>query len=190
MLFRSSKPLFAFIGRLVGEKGADLLPQAIGDAYYYIGRRMNFLILGSGFPEVESALHGMKAQAQRDYDVYLGYNESLSHKMYAGADFLLMPSRVEPCGLNQMYAMRFGTVPLVRRVGGLKDTVVDYGEPEGYGICFNHSAVGDITHAIWRAVELYHDRPLLHDLRRRMMSLDFSWETSVGRYIDLYRQIT
>ena len=89
-----------------------------------------------------------------------------------------------------MYAMRFGTVPLVRRVGGLKDTVVDYGEPEGYGICFNHSAVGDITHAIWRAVELYRDRPLLHDLRRRMMSLDFSWETSVGRYIDLYRQIT
>jgi starch synthase len=184
-----SKPLFAFIGRLVGEKGADLLPQAIGDAYYYIGRRMNFLILGSGFPEVESALYGMKAQAQRDYDVYLGYNEGLSHKMYAGADFLLMPSRVEPCGLNQMYAMRFGTVPLVRRVGGLKDTVRDYGESEGYGICFNHSAVGDITHAIWRAVELYGDQPMLHDLRKRMMSLDFSWETSVGRYIDLYSQI-
>jgi starch synthase len=85
---------------------------------------MNFLILGSGFPEVEAELSGMTYLSQRDYAVYIGYNEALSHLIYAGADFLLMPSRVEPCGLNQMYSMRYGTVPMVRRVGGLKDTVI------------------------------------------------------------------
>lgn len=183
------KPLIVFIGRLVGEKGADLIPQAIGDAYYYIGRKMNFLILGSGFPEVEVALSNLKALAQHDYNVFIGYNEALSHKMYAGADFLLMPSRVEPCGLNQMYSMRYGTVPMVRRIGGLRDTVVDYGEEGGYGICYNHTAVGDISHAVWRAVELYQNKEAFAAVRKRMMALDFSWETSVKKYIDVYNSI-
>jgi len=142
------KPLFVFIGRLVGEKAADLLPQVIGDSFYYIGRKMNFLILGSGDPEVEKQLEGMKSVSAGDYNCYIGYNEQLSHQMYAGADFLLMPSRVEPCGLNQMYAMRYGTVPLVRNTGGLSDTVKDIGETGGYGLTFNYAAVGDITQAI------------------------------------------
>jgi len=183
------KPLFVFIGRLVGEKGADLLPQAIGDSFYHIGRRMTFLILGSGFPKVEAALNQLKGLSQSDYNVFIGYNEALSHTMYAGADFLLMPSRVEPCGLNQMYAMRFGTVPLVRRVGGLKDTVVDHGEPGGYGISFDQATVGDITHAIWRALELYHHKEQFNAVRDRMMQLDFSWEASVHRYIEVYNSI-
>ena len=183
------KPLIVFIGRLVGEKGADLLPQVIGDSYYYVGRRMNFLVLGSGFPEVEAELSAMKVLSQRDYNAYIGYNETLSHLMYAGADFLLMPSRVEPCGLNQMYSMRYGTVPMVRRIGGLKDTVIDYGESDGYGICYNYTAVGDITHAVWRAVELYHDKKNLATIRKRMMALDFSWEASVKKYIDVYNSI-
>lgn len=181
------KPLIVFIGRLVGEKGADLLPQVIGDSFYYIGRRMNFLILGSGNAEVESALSAMKALAQYDFNVYIGYNEGLSHQMYAGADFLLMPSRVEPCGLNQMYSMRYGTVPLVRRIGGLKDTVIDYGDPGGYGICYDNSAVGDISHAVWRAVELYHNKQTLSDIRKKMMGLDFSWENSVNQYVAVYK---
>ncbi|MFM1793616.1 MAG: hypothetical protein RL642_1, partial [Bacteroidota bacterium] len=143
------KPLFIFIGRLVGEKGADLLPQVISDSFQYIGRKMNFLILGSGEKETESSLTALQAISQGDYATYIGYNETLSHLMYAGADFLLMPSRVEPCGLNQLYAMRYGTIPLVRRTGGLIDTVVDMGDPGGYGIAFNHAAVGDITHAIY-----------------------------------------
>ncbi len=183
------KPLIVFIGRLVGEKGAELLPQVIADSFYYVGRRMNFLVLGSGFPEVESALTSLLPMSQYDYNVYIGYNEALSHQMYAGADFLLMPSRVEPCGLNQMYSMRYGTVPMVRRIGGLKDTVIDYGDPNGYGICYNYTAVGDITHAVWRAVELYHDKPKLNSIRERMMKLDFSWETSVKRYIDIYSSL-
>jgi len=183
------KPLIVFIGRLVGEKGADLLPQAIGDSFYYIGRKMNFLILGSGFPEVEAQLSNMQALSQGDYSIYIGYNETLSHIMYAGADFLLMPSRVEPCGLNQMYSMRYGTVPVVRNTGGLRDTVIDFGDPGGYGIRFNNAIVGDITQSIWRAVELYADNEKMDEIRERMMKLDFSWETSVQRYLDLYESL-
>ena len=140
------KPLIVFIGRLVGEKGADILPGVISDSFYYIGRKMSYLILGSGFPEVEDQLNELQKLSQNDYSVYIGYNEALSHLMYAGADFLLMPSRVEPCGLNQMYAMRYGTIPMVRRTGGLRDTVVDFGDKDGYGIVYNWAAVGDITH--------------------------------------------
>jgi len=180
------KPLFVFIGRLVGEKGADLLGQAIGDSFYYIGRKMNFLILGSGFPEIESQLEGIRSLGRGDFSIYIGYNESLSHLMYAGADFILMPSRVEPCGLNQMYAMRYGTVPIVRNTGGLRDTVIDFGDPDGYGIRFNNAIVGDITQSIWRAVELYAHQDKMAEIRQRMMSLDFSWETSVRHYLDLY----
>jgi starch synthase len=184
-----NKPLIGFIGRLVGEKGADLLPAAVGDAFYYIGRKMNFIVLGSGSPEVEAQLYSLKSLAWGDYNVYIGYNEGLSHLLYAGCDFLLMPSRVEPCGLNQMYSMRYGTVPIVRNTGGLRDTVIDIGEAGGYGIRFNNAAVGDITHAIWRAVQLYAGTGIMQDIRERMMQLDFSWETSVKQYIQLYESI-
>jgi starch synthase len=181
------KPLFVFIGRLVGEKAADLLPQAIIDSFNYIGRKMNFLILGSGENEVEEKLNQLKNISEKDFNVYIGYNEKLSHLMYAGADFLLMPSRVEPCGLNQMYAMRYGTIPLVRKTGGLKDTVIDLGEENGYGITFNEASVGSITHAIFRATELFHEKPTFHSLRRKIMELDFSWDNSAQQYVDLYK---
>jgi starch synthase len=180
------KPLITFIGRLVGEKGADLLPQAIEDSFYYIGRKMNFLVLGSGSPVVEGRLQAMKGLSRGDYNTYIGYDEALSHQIYAGADFILMPSRVEPCGLNQLYALRYGTVPVVRNTGGLHDTVVDYGDKNGYGIRFAHATVGDMTHGIWRSVELYQQPAKLQGIRSRMMQLDFSWEASVRSYLDLY----
>jgi starch synthase len=147
---------------------------------------MNFLILGSGFPEVETQLSSLLKLAQNDYNAYIGYNESLSHLMYAGADYLLMPSRVEPCGLNQMYAMRYGTIPMVRRTGGLKDTVVDFGEKGGYGIVYNWASVGDITQAVWRAVDLFGDEEKTNEVREKMMALDFSWQHSVQQYLNLY----
>jgi starch synthase len=100
-----------------------------------------------------------------------------------------MPSRVEPCGLNQMYAMRYGTMPIVRNTGGLRDTVLDFGDRDGYGIRFNNPAVGDMTQAIWRAVELYQDKEIVKVMRRRMMEIDFSWETSVKQYLDLYQSL-
>lgn len=183
------KPLFVFIGRLVGEKAADLLPRAIGDSLYYMDQRMNFLVLGSGEPEVEAELSNMRNYWMGYYNSRIGYNEKLSHKMYAGADFLLMPSRVEPCGLNQMYAMRYGTVPLVRRTGGLRDTVIDIGEAGGYGICFNQASVGDISNAVFRAVELYDDQKTFSTIRRQLMALDFSWDNSAEQYLDVYKSL-
>lgn len=183
------KPLFVFIGRLVGEKAADLLPGAIEDAFYYIGRNMNILVLGSGEPWVESRLLELKEKYAGDYNVFIGYNETLSHQMYAGADFLLMPSRVEPCGLNQMYAMRYGTIPLVRDTGGLRDTVIDIGDHQGYGIRFREATVGELTHAMYRALDLYKNKEQLGNVRAYMMKLDFSWDKSAEQYCNVYQSI-
>ena len=111
----------------MGEKAADVLPDAIRDCIYQYEGNASFLILGSGEPHIEARLNDLKTQIGGYYNNFIGYNEALSHQIYAGADFLLMPSRVEPCGLNQMYALRYGTVPIVRSTGGLKDTVKDFG---------------------------------------------------------------
>jgi starch synthase len=181
------KPLFIFIGRLVHEKGADLLPQVILDSFNHIGRKMNFLVLGSGDNDTESKLTMLKSFSKGDYDVYIGYNETLSHQMYAGADFLLMPSRVEPCGLNQLYAMRYGTIPLVRKTGGLKDTVIDLADKQGYGITFDNAAVGDITNAVYRALELHQEKKVFRSLRKKIMELDFTWHRSAEEYSTLYQ---
>lgn len=181
-----NKPLIVFIGRLVGEKAADLLPQTISDCIQYMEGRMNFLVLGSGDPAVEGHLEAMRSHYFGYYNSQIGYNEALSHLMYAGADFLLMPSRVEPCGLNQMYALRYGTIPIVRRTGGLRDTVKDYGEPEGFGVCFNDASVGDISHAIYRTLQLYEDKPKLKSVIQHIMQIDHSWESSAQIYINLY----
>lgn len=182
-----NKPLIIFIGRLVGEKAADLLPQVIGDSIYYMEGKMNFLVLGSGDPYIEYQLSHLHIHLFGYYNTQIGYNEKLSHEMYAGADFLLMPSRVEPCGLNQMYALRYGTIPIVRRTGGLKDTVKDFGDPDGFGICFNTASVGDICHAVYRAIELYEQKEKMNDIIRYIMQIDHSWERSAEIYINLYR---
>jgi starch synthase len=184
-----SKPLFIFIGRLVGEKAADLLPQVIYDSVYHLEGKMNFLVLGSGEPHVEWELENMKTPLMGYYNSKIGYNEKLSHIMYAGADFLLMPSRVEPCGLNQMYAMRYGTVPIVRNTGGLRDTVIDIGDPGGYGIRFNDAKVWDVTYSVHRALELYKQTAKMDTIRQTIMALDNSWETSAKHYADLYQSI-
>lgn len=184
-----AKPLIVYIGRLVEEKAADLLPQAISDAIYQLNNEMNFLILGSGDSAVEAQLEGMKSSFVGYYNSQIGYNEKLAHQMYAGADFILMPSRVEPCGLNQMYAMRYGTVPVVRSIGGLKDTVTDLGEPNGFGIRFNNATVWDIVYSIHRAVKLYDDKEKLPAIREQMMQIDNSWEVSAKKYINLYASL-
>lgn len=181
-----AKPLFTFIGRLVGEKGADLLPDIFYNALSQSNGQMNVLVLGSGDPQVEGRLMHLKEIFPGNYNAYIGYNEQLSHQIYAGADFLLMPSRVEPCGLNQMYALRYGTVPVVRRIGGLKDTVIDIGD-NGFGICHDQTSVWDVGHAINRANELYHNTAQFKEVRKYMMQLDHSWDKAAQEYIDLYR---
>jgi starch synthase len=181
------KPLFVFIGRLVGEKAADILPDAIRQCIYQYHGSASFLILGSGEPAVEQSLETVRYQFAGYVSTYIGYNETLSHLMYAGADFLLMPSRVEPCGLNQLYALRYGTVPMVRSTGGLRDTVRDFGEWQGYGIRFDQAEVGDIVYSVGRALALYNDQQaLLQWMQSYMMRLDFSWDSSAQAYLDLY----
>jgi starch synthase len=184
------KPLIVFIGRLVGEKAADILPDAIRNSIYHYRGNANFLILGSGDSIVENRLEEVKDQLKGYVNTYIGYNEALSHLMYAGADFLLMPSRVEPCGLNQMYALRYGTVPMVRSTGGLKDTVKDFGDWQGYGIRFNNADVQDITHSVGRAIDLYNNkRDLYNWMRSYMMGINHSWDESAKEYIRLYESL-
>lgn len=186
----ADKPLIVFIGRLVGEKAADLLPDAIRNSVYQYNGNASFLILGSGDPGIEARLDGLKDQLNGYYNGQIGYNEGLSHQMYAGADFLLMPSRVEPCGLNQMYALRYGTVPMVRSTGGLKDTVKDFGDWQGYGIRFNQASVNDIAYSVGRAIDLYYNkRDLFNWMRSYMMQIDHSWDHSAAEYITLYESL-
>ncbi|MEO7444797.1 MAG: glycogen synthase [Ferruginibacter sp.] len=182
-------PLFVFIGRLVADKGADLLAEVFIEALETHKKKINILVLGSGNAAIQASLQALNKKYPENYHAEISYNEKLSHQMYAGADFLLMPSRVEPCGLNQLYAMRYGTVPIVRRTGGLENTVVDFGENGGYGILFSHAAAEDILHAINRAIELHKKPALLKKLRHIMMTTDNSWEASTKKYVDLYSSI-
>lgn len=187
--FDEKYPLIIFIGRLVQEKAADLLPEAIKLAFENLDRKFSCLVLGSGDTAVENALLALQNKWIGFYNTQIDYNEKLSHQMYAGADFILMPSRVEPCGLNQLYSMRYGTVPVVRSTGGLKDTVKDFGDEGGYGICFNNASVDDIVYSIHRATEVYDNKKKMDEIRKRMMQINNSWETSAQKYIDLYNSI-
>lgn len=182
------KPLFTFIGRLVGEKGADVLPEVIYNVSKYNPGEQNILILGSGEKYIESSLLHLESEFKGSYCSYIGYNEKLSHMIYAGADFLLMPSRVEPCGLNQMYALRYGTIPIVRRTGGLRDTVIDIGD-DGFGICHDQCSTFDIIHSIQRAKTLYKDKRTFKKVRKEIMQIDHSWNKAAAEYVELYQSL-
>ena len=181
-----AKPLFSFIGRLLEEKGGDLLPQASALALSENFQQINILILGSGNSAIENQLKSLLTNYKGNYNVYIGYNEELAHLIYAGSDFLLMPSRVEPCGLNQMYAQRYGTIPIVRRTGGLRDTIIDFGD-DGNGICHDQASVGDICYSIQRAIYLYEDKQQLNKVIKRGMNADHSWERVCQEYIEIYQ---
>lgn len=181
-------PTFAFIGRLAREKGADLLPDLISD-FIREKEEVNFVVLGSGDAELERLFTNIKDKHTGFFNTHLGYNEKLSHQIYAGADFIVMPSRVEPCGLNQMYAMKYGTMPIVRAVGGLKDTVIDV-ENGGTGIQFKDFNLLDSMHALRRALERYQDQSTFNKTRKRMMQMNFSWDKSAKEYQKLYQQLT
>ncbi len=184
-------PVFTFIGRLVREKGADLLPDLIRQVLGS-GLRVAFLVLGTGEPHLHDAFRSMLYYHQGQLDIALEYNEGLAHQLYAGSDFLLMPSRVEPCGLNQMYAMRYGTVPVVRTVGGLRDTVIDLDEDpdRGRGIRFDSFNLDEAHHAIYRGYRLFHEPGHMDAVRSRIMQIDFSWQRSAANYAAIYKQST
>lgn len=184
----TGRPIFTFIGRLVGEKGAEIIPEMVR-RYINAGYEGAFLLLGTGQPQLMEILKWMPHEFPGRFDARLEYNEGLAHQMYAGSDFLLMPSRVEPCGLNQMYSMRYGTIPVVRAIGGLKDTVIDVGDEHGRGFRFIQLNADDAFHAVRRATEFYRNSEALSSLRRRIMEVDFSWENSARQYSVIYDEL-
>lgn len=180
------KPLFVFIGRLVEEKGADLFYDLFDLALKNLD--ISILLLGSGNKTVEEQLTRLTGKYPKTYSAFIGYDEALSHKMYAGGDFLLMPSRVEPCGLNQMYSLRYGTIPIVNKIGGLKDTVVDVSDG-GFGFLHTENTVKGIFNSIKRATQFYDDSSKLKETRNVIMQIDHSWDESAQQYINLYKSL-
>jgi starch synthase len=181
-------PLFVFIGRLVREKGADILPDLLLRAQK-AGLLINFIVLGTGEKKIEQQLRSLPPHLPTTFRAILEYNEDLAHQLYAGADFLLMPSRIEPCGLNQMFAMRYGTLPIVRAIGGLRDSVPDIGHLEGRGIQYTHFTIEDTGNALYRACQLYAQRDIFEQIRGRVTQIDLSWEASASEYIQIYNKI-
>ena len=177
------KPLFIFIGRLVGEKGADLFPKIFKKAL--TENKISILLLGSGHTETETEL---AAIPKENFNTFIGYDEKLAHIMYAGADFLLMPSRVEPCGLNQMYSLRYGTVPIVNAIGGLKDTIIDIEKTAGFGIVHDGVTLGKVTSAITKATNYYYEKEFKKNLKK-IMSIDYSWNNSAAADVHLYESL-
>lgn len=182
-------PLVAFIGRFALEKGADLLPGIIQSVLEKHDGKVNMIVLGSGDDQTTSLLQALNDKYAQQFGLYIGYNEKLAHQLYAAADFLLMPSRVEPCGLNQLYALRYGTIPLVSATGGLKDTVIDLRDPDGYGFLFEKADSLAAIRAIERALALFEDKDRLDAIRNKTMLLDFSWEKSAAKYSKIYNDL-
>jgi starch synthase len=184
---RPDVPLVALVGRLVDQKGIDLLLAALPEL---LRRELQVAVLGSGRLDWEEALRESARHHAHRLAVRIGFDEGLAHRIEAGADLFLMPSRFEPCGLNQLYSLRYGTVPVVRRVGGLADTVEDFdGWRHGTGFVFKDYDQRALVTAVRRALDLYRDRRAWHAMMRRGMALDHSWERSAGQYRSLYREL-
>lgn len=183
-------PLVGFVGRLTEQKGLDLLLPVMQE-YEKTGSPVQFAILGEGDPELEKALKALN-QNSKNVRSYIGFNTSLAQKIYAGSDIFCMPSAFEPCGLGQMIALRYGSVPLVRAVGGLKDTIFDvrYHGDRGNGFIFSEYSSDKLKETLQAAMELYHNRQAWHDLVRRGMSEDHSWRPSAEAYQRLYARLS
>ncbi len=183
-------PVVGIVSRLVSHKGLDLICEVLHDM---MELPLQLVVLGKGDQKYEEFFHWAAQQYPGRMAVRLDYNEELSMAIYSGADLFLMPSKSEPCGLSQMIAMRYGTVPIVRETGGLKDTVQPYEawRDAGNGFTFSSYASGDMLYVIREAVYLYKDYPdAFARLRQRAMSCDFSWSRSAKEYLHMYASIT
>ncbi len=181
-------PLVGIISRLADQKGFDLIGEVL-DEMMKLG--LQLVILGTG----DKRYHELFEKAHKKYPSKIGvsltFNNDLAHLIEAGSDMFLMPSRYEPCGLNQLYSLRYGTIPVVRATGGLDDTIDDYvsSSGEGTGFKFKEYDSRAMLHALQRAVQVYADHPAWRKLMRSGMAKDFSWETSARKYIQLYRNL-
>jgi starch synthase len=184
---RPDVPLVAMVTRLDAVKGIDMLEPVLG---WLLDQDAQFVLLGSGQPEYHAMLERVQVRFPSKMRAFLKFDDTLARRIYAGADAFLMPSAVEPCGLAQMIAMRYGCVPIVRETGGLADTVSDLDAAPGHGTGFvfaEHSPEA-CQEALGRMLKLYRDKPTWHTLQQRCMVADFSWSASARRYVDLYRR--
>ena len=181
-------PLVGIVGRLVEQKGLELILPILKDI---LASPAQIAVLGTGDPVYERELMSVAAANPGNMAVVLAYDESLAHRIEAGADIFLMPSLFEPCGLNQLYSLRYGTLPLVRDVGGLADTVVDcnaqtLADGTATGFVFQRPEAGELLACLSRASSLWYDKVTWRQLQRTAMSQDFSWQQSAQRYLELY----
>ncbi len=184
-------PVIGIISRLVSQKGFDIVAEALNEL---IKINAQWIILGSGEDKYENLFVDLARSHAQKFSVYLGYNNDLSHLIEAGSDIFLMPSHYEPCGLNQIYSLKYGTVPVVRKTGGLADTVHDWhelypqGNDSGTGFSFNEYNPNALIAALKRAVSVYNDKTTWKKIQKNGMEKDYSWKVSAEEYIKLYNK--
>ena len=181
-------PLFAMISRLASQKGFDVLVSCLENILKT--ERLQLIIIGTGDSSLENALLDI-ASKNENLSVNILFSNKAAHLVEAGSDFFIMPSRYEPCGLNQLYSLRYGTIPVARRTGGLADTIIDIDSypDSGTGLLFDELCTSEIESHIHRAVELY-GTPGFDSMIKRAMSRDFSWQSSAAEYVKIYEKLT
>ena len=184
---KSDTPVMGMVTRLVSHKGLDLCKAVLDELLATTD--IQLVVLGSGDYQYEEFFRGLAERFPDKVGLCLGFIPDLARKIYAGADLFLMPSKSEPCGLSQMVALRYGTIPIVRETGGLRDSVTDSGDNEGNGFVFSSYNAHDMLHAIRRAVEGYQDKKGWSILVKRAMDSDNSWGKSANEYIKMYKEV-
>ena len=182
------KPLYGLVGRLAEQKGIDILVDALNSI---LNENIRVIILGTGEKALEDALVELQKQHHNKLKALIKFDEATAHKIYAASDFFMMPSQYEPCGLGQLISLKYGTLPIVRETGGLKDTVDDYNEYThcGNGISFSEYCSDDFLGAMQRAKKIYSNEKLYKQLQQNAMQCDFSWKKSADIYMKLFKQI-
>ncbi|MGD9076758.1 MAG: glycogen synthase GlgA [Desulfobacteraceae bacterium] len=182
------RPLVAMISRLDAQKGLDLVVKVLGKI---LKLDVGLIVLGSGDEKIQQAIRKAAKKNPGRVGLFIGFNEPLAHRIMGGADVFLIPSRYEPCGLTQMYALKYGTVPVVRSTGGLDDTIVPYDPKtrEGNGFKFGPYKPASFVAAIRKAVDLFHNAEAWKKLLANGMKADFSWDRSAQSYLELYRRV-
>ncbi len=175
-------PVFGVVGRMVDQKGADLMQAALPT---FLEQGARAVVLGSGDASLENGWRALAARFPDRLGAKIGFDNALAHLIEAGSDFFLMPSRFEPCGLNQMYSLVYGAVPIVHAVGGLRDTVFDVSDPKGNGLVFGPATTDGLFGAMVRAVELFRDQPRYLAVQQRGMISDFSWRHAAQAWLAL-----
>jgi len=184
--YNEDTPLIGVISRLVDQKGFDLIQEILPQL---MKENVHMIILGQGEEKYQKFLKDAEKKYKDKLAVVIGFDESLAHKIEAGSDMYLMPSKYEPCGLNQMYSIRYGTVPIVRNTGGLADTIIDYKKPNGNGFLFNKYNAKEFLETIKIALKIYQEKDKWNKLLRSGMSLDFSWKVSAKKYMSLFKSL-